>query len=224
MKLRDLPSDETSLWVFDNDGTLYQNTQKVRAAVEARMVEFISRAFRCNKTEAENKRRELLRRHSTEYTLIALMREGVDPDEFMNATYLSVDLTECGIERNVILLDSLQKLPGKKIVLTNNPSGFARIILERVGVIDLFSHVYGMFEVGFVSKPSPEAFVVLAQAVRAGQKVFYLDDSEANLLYPSTLGCTTILVGHNGDGAVNGTVNYMMDTIEREEIHERNSR
>ncbi len=193
MKIRDIQIDPYGLWVFDNDGTLYRNTSCIREAVEKKMNSFIAEYFRIEFEAAEEKRRELLKQHQTTYTLIAMRHEGVDPNVFLNATYLSVVPEEYGITKNDELREVICNLTGEKVVLTNNPSQFASLILDSLGISDLFSHVYGMMEISFMSKPHKRAFDVIARAVDCHRSVVYVDDQLDNVLAVHSMGVETIL-------------------------------
>lgn len=191
---------QADLWVFDNDGTLYTNTQEIKLAVEGLMVCFIGKEYNTNFSDAAQLRRMLLAKHNTKYTAVALRREGIDVERFIEDTYLSVDPKDCGICRRPALYDLISSLGGKKIVLTNNPSGFARRILRALEVDILFSDVFGMEELDFVLKPAKEAFAILEKPLESGQSVVVVDDNPNNLQVAKAMGCLTILVGDKRPG------------------------
>ena len=190
--LREVHAD---LWVFDNDGTLYTNTRGIQSAVERLMISFIGREYGIDYPNAAQLRQALLVTHRTRYTAIALRREGIDVARFIQTTYLSVDPGDYGIQRCPALYNVISSLDGEKIVLTNNPSGFARNVLRALGIHPLFSDVLGMEEMGFVLKPARGAFAILEKPLRSGKSVIVVDDSPDNLQVVKAMGCLTVLVG-----------------------------
>lgn len=193
--LSDLKKIRADLWVFDNDGTLYINVQGIQSAVERLMVEFLEREYDLSHREAARLRQRLLGKHNTRYTAMAVKREGLDVGRFIQDTYLSVDPEDHGIQRCPALYRLISSLNGEKIVLTNNPSSFARRILCALGVGSLFSDVLGMEETGFVQKPDREAFAVLEEPLEIGKSVVVVDDSLDNVQTAKRMGCFTVLVG-----------------------------
>ncbi len=195
MDIRGLQTSPHGLWVFDNDGTLYRGTETLRKAVEEKMICFISQHFRISREEAVEKRECLLRQYQTKYTLIALKGEGIDPDLFIAETYLAVDPRACGIVRDRRLHEVLSDLVGEKVVLTNNPAPFARMIFKELGIEGLISHVYGMAELSYLSKPHPSTFRLVQRAQENDIPVVYVDDHLDNILAVHALGVSTVLVG-----------------------------
>jgi len=189
---------EVDVWAFDNDGTLYSNTKDLEHSINALMDQYIARLYNLNEQEGYKKRKELLNKHNTKYTLTALRKEGIDnQDHFIQNTYLAIDPKQYGIMPNAQLRESLQRLRGEKIVLTNNPSEFAELIMRALGIRDLFSRIYGMRELSFTQKPREEAFAVLESLLKKDKKVIFFDDNIKNIQTAKDIGCITVLVGGN---------------------------
>lgn len=189
-KIREMKAD---LWVFDNDGTLYDNPLELEVAVGERMNEYIASHYCISKEDAKEKRRELLKKHNTKYTLIALRQEGISEDDFIKKTYLSINPVDFGIIPSVELKDLIGSLAGEKIVLTNNPSEFAGLILEALGIKYLFSQIIGMRERGYVQKPEIGAFDFLGRWLKNDKIVIVVDDCLNNIKSAASLGCATLL-------------------------------
>lgn len=183
------------LWVFDNDGTLYTNTSKIQRAIEKLMLEFVCRSYGVCYKNAELLRKALLEKYKTRYTALALRQEGIDMSQFIRETYLAVVPEEYGISSSEPLLRVLSKLRGEKRVLTNNPSGFAMLILKALGIRHLFSEIVGMEELGFMLKPSLQAFSQLKLSLDKEMSVVVVDDSLENIHVAHSMGCYTVLVG-----------------------------
>lgn len=194
VKLRDIQTDPHGLWVFDNDGTLYRETKPLRNAIEERMCSFISHFYSLDISEAQIKRIELLTKYDTDYTMVAMMHEGVDPEDFLRSTYLSVNPKDYGISANHSLRKTLSEISGEMIVLTNNPAPFAKLILKTLDILDLFTKVWGMAELVYTFKPALDSFAIIAEAVKQGRSTVYLDDKYENLQVAQRIGARTVLV------------------------------
>lgn len=189
-----LAKQHVDLWVFDNDGTLYTQHKAVEVVVVEFMMAFITKQFGVSREDAIQKRKDLLQKHNTQYTLIALREEGIPESLFIQETYLKVDPTAFGITPSPRLKQLLRQLPGEKVVLTNNPAEFAEKILRAIGVREHFSAIYGMHEIDYKQKPAPEAFAILDRYLKHGQRVVFVDDEMPNIRTASQLGCLTVHV------------------------------
>jgi len=193
MNLTNINAD---LWVFDNDGTLYSNTQKIKTAVESLMVDFIAKEYTLSRENAIRYRQRLLDKYNTKYTAVAIKSEGVAVSRFIRETYLRVNPRECGMYESPELQRLLSTLGGKKVVLTNNPAKFAQSILQALGINAFFSKIIGMEEIGFIQKPDKRVFSFLKKYLQSGKKVVVIDDVPANTSIAKELGCFSILVGN----------------------------
>jgi putative hydrolase of the HAD superfamily len=106
---------------------------------------------------------------------------------------LAVNAEEYGIVENVRLRHILSGLKGEKIILTNNPSSYARKILTALGVEDLFSRIIGVEEQNFVLKPDRRAFRFLMQRIKNGERIVFVDDDKRNIVAAKRIGCETVL-------------------------------
>jgi hypothetical protein len=59
------------LWVFDNDGTLYDSSL-IEPALNGLIIGFIAQHYKISQEIAQVKRKELLVKHQTSFTLVAL--------------------------------------------------------------------------------------------------------------------------------------------------------
>ncbi len=206
--LRKIPAD---LWVFDCDGTLYTNTQEIKSAVENLMVAFIKKEYNIGFREAKALREALLRKYDTRYTAIALRNEGIDVSRFIQSTYLSVSPEDYGIRESKPLYELISSLKGDKIILTNNPSNFARRILKTLGVLSLFSNIFGMEELNFMIKPAPEAFNPLKEKLGKGKLVVVVEDNSENAQMAKKMGCIVALIGKQNH--LDWTPDFYLDSL-----------
>ena len=185
-------SIEADLWVFDNDGTLYNNPADLEVAVVALMEQYISVYYGIDIKDAGEKRKQLLQKHNTKYTLIALIRDGVLEDDFIQRTYLSINPSDFGVVKSPELERLIGSLEGEKIVLTNNPSEFAELILNSLGTRHLFSKIIGMREMNYIQKPDIRAFELLKPWLEQKKNVVVVDDCLRNIQVAMSMGCITV--------------------------------
>lgn len=188
--------DQRLVYVFDNDGTLYNCPSEFDKAVTEKMIIQIARLTSMSIEQILEKRRELFKRYNVKSTLLVFSREGIikDTDSFIRETYLSVNPLVYGIKPNPILRKNLKRLNAPLYVHTNNPSVFASEILNRLGIRDLFTAIYGMFENDNCQKPDPRAFQNILKAVSPYKVWWYADNEELNLITAKQLGFRTIAV------------------------------
>lgn len=183
------------LWVFDNDGTLY-NDSKIQINFGTILTNFCCSKLGCNNDEVSELIKELKLKWSTDFSIVALMKEfDLDYSELVDQTYLKVDFT-C-VEKEEGIEDALLSLTGQKTLFTNNPSEFAKKVLERLNVLGQFSRIIGMSEMNFVCKPNISAYELvhlLFPDYKASQ-ICFIDDSTKNLNTARLLGWHTVLIG-----------------------------
>jgi len=181
------------LWVFDNDGTLYDDSATQERFMEI-FCEYSSNLLGVPIKETSVQLLKLKNKWNTEFSIIALMNEfGVDYSEVVNNTYLKVDLEKCNVPKS----DSMRKqalddILAEKIVFTNNPSIFARRVLSRLGLDGCFSDFVGMEETCFFGKPDTRAFKAVESRHQGYDRIFFCDDSLKNLEVAHQMGWITI--------------------------------
>ena len=189
-------------WIFDLDHTLYALDGAQQAAMEERICLFVQRHFAISREPAWELQKLYLREHGS--TLGGLVRHhGVDADayhDFVN------DIEALGLTRDLQLRSGLARLPGRRIVFTNNCARFAADVLSRLGVADLFADIVDARAMDFVPKPLPGAYeALLARCAIAPQRAALFDDSARNLVPARALGMTTIWF-NNGQGQSHWTI------------------
>jgi putative hydrolase of the HAD superfamily len=187
---------QKEVFVFDNDDTLYDCPKSFEKAITDKMIARIAELCSCSLEEIQAKRLELFKRYNIRYTLLVFHREGIikDVERFIKETYLSVDPRDYGIKSNPQLRKMLKDLEAALYLHTNNPSAFAKKILNVLDVEDLFIKIYGMYENDCYQKPDTRAFQNLLKSVSNCQIKRYIDNEIPNLITAKQLGFKTILV------------------------------
>ncbi len=189
-------------WIFDLDHTLYTLSGEPQAAMEERICLFVQRHFGIARAPAWEMQKRYLREHGS--TLGGLvLHHGVDADayhDFVN------DIDALELSPDAQLHAGLARLPGRRIVFTNNCGRFAADVLRRLGVAELFGDIVDARAMNFVPKPLPAAYdALIANTGIVARRAALFDDSARNLVPSRALGMTTIWF-NNGQGQSHWTV------------------
>jgi putative hydrolase of the HAD superfamily len=107
--------DRVETWVFDLDNTLYPHHLNLWQQVDDRIREYIVRLLDLPHDDAFRLQKDYYRRYGT--TLRGLMLEhGLHPDEFLDFVH---QIDHSPLEPNPELGAAIEKLPGRKLILTN---------------------------------------------------------------------------------------------------------
>lgn len=183
-------------WIFDLDHTLYTLNAVRQAAMEERICAFVQRHFDIERAPAWEIQKRYLKDYGT--TLGGLIRHhDVDPEIYHDAVN---DLDDLGLESSAALRAGLARLPGRRMIFTNNCGRFARGVLERLGVSDLFGDIIDARALNYVHKPHPAAYdTLIALGGFEAQNAALFDDSMRNLVPARALGMRTVWF-NNGMG------------------------
>ena len=192
MRFKSLCNLYANLWVFDCDGVIYNNVKETEKEVVRRMIDFIASKYHCNEKEAANIRHKLLKKYKVSHSIIALTLEGFDEKEILEKTYFSVDFDKLGIVFSPEMKNLLESLPGKKVILTNNHSEWARIVLEKIGISKYFSTIYGINDSSNIQKPNPRAFQMVQDTTGINENIVFIDDEIINIIAATQFGWTAV--------------------------------
>jgi len=180
-------------WIFDLDNTLHDYRSRVMPHVSRSMTEFLQRDLGLAEEEASQLRQTYLRRYGA--TLAGMMRlHGTDPRRFLEETHRVPDLERIVLaERG--LRHALRRIPGRKLLFSNAPLGYAERVLRALRIAPLFDALYCIERSRFQPKPSPHGFRVLIRAERLiPARCVLVDDTLENLRAAKALGMKTVWV------------------------------
>jgi putative hydrolase of the HAD superfamily len=183
--------ERTEVWIFDLDNTLYPADCNLFAQVDRRMGEFIARYLGVPFEYARHLQKSYYRQFGT--TLSGLMQvHNTDPQDFLDYVH---DLDLSVVAEHPELAAAIERLPGRKLILTNGSRVHAERVAAKVGVLHLFEDIFDIAEAGYVPKPLPACYelFVKAHGVDAGVAAMF-EDMPHNLEAPHALGMTTVLV------------------------------
>ncbi len=195
-------------WIFDLDNTLYPHEARVWPQVDERITLYIMNLFGLDGLSARALQKYFYHRHGT--TLRALMDDyGVDPEDFLDFAH---DIDHSAIELNPLLGLAIERLPGRKLILTNGSRRHATNVAMKLGIFDHFEDVFDIAAAGFVPKPDRLAYerFLARHAVDPARSALF-EDIAKNLVVPHDLGMTTCLV-------VPKTLDPFRDVFEQEAV------
>jgi putative hydrolase of the HAD superfamily len=127
-----------TVWLFDLDNTLH-DARAIFRSISAAMTDYIEEHLAVDRTEANRLRSVYWERYGA--TLPGLTRHhGVSAAHFLHETHVLPDL-EARVRWHAGDLALLQRLPGRKILLTNAPEAYARRVLRSLGNLGM-GHVF----------------------------------------------------------------------------------
>jgi putative hydrolase of the HAD superfamily len=181
----------TNTWIFDLDNTLYPASCRLFDQMHVKMSDYVMRRFGVEYTEARRIQKELFYKHGT--TLRGLMVEhGEKPEGFLDHVH---DIDYSSVSEDKLLQESLEKLPGRKIVFTNGTNRHASSVMQRLGVTGHFHGIYDIVDADHIPKPARQPYdKFVAQYAIDGTRSAFFEDIAKNLEVPHTFGMTTVLV------------------------------
>jgi pyrimidine 5'-nucleotidase len=188
------------VWLFDLDNTLHHASHAIFPAINQGMTQYIIDRLNVGLDEANRLRVGYTVRYGA--TLLGLVKHHrVDPADFLRVVHTFADLpsmvrAERGLER------MLRALPGRKIVLTNAPSIYARAVLAELGIGALFERVIAIEDMrdGDRWRAKPDAAMLRREMRRARVRLadaILVEDTRGHLKRYRRLGIRTVwIVGH----------------------------
>ena len=178
-------------WVFDLDNTLYPHHVNLWQQVDERIRDYIAGYLKIPHAEAFRVQKDYYKRYGT--SMRGLMTEhGMAPDDFLDYVH---QIDHSPLEANEALGLAIEKLPGRKLILTNGTRRHAQAVLERLKLDRHFDDVFDIVAAELEPKPSPQTYARFLSAHRVEPaKAAMFEDLARNLAVPHGLGMTTVLV------------------------------
>jgi putative hydrolase of the HAD superfamily len=182
-------------WVFDLDNTLYPHHLNLWQQVDVRIRDYIARFLDVTHDEAFRVQKDLYKRYGT--SMRGLMTEhGMQPDDFLDFVH---QIDHSPLEPNAALGAALEKLNGRKLILTNGTRKHADAVMQRLAVHHHFEDVFDIIAAELEPKPQAQTYDrFLARHGVDPAKAAMFEDLARNLEVPHALGMTTVLVVPEG--------------------------
>lgn len=156
------------VWLFDLDNTLHNASHFAFGGINGAMTEYIVRELSMSPPQADALRRTYWLRYGA--TLLGLVRHhGVRAEHFLHHTHVLPGLEEL-VHGHPHDLAALQRLRGRKLILTNAPRAYALRVLGALGIARCFDAVIAIEDMRMFGqlRPKPDARMLRAVAVRLG--------------------------------------------------------
>jgi putative hydrolase of the HAD superfamily len=179
--------------ILDVDNTLYPSDSGVMQEIGRRIGEYLIAEYGLSQTEARVLRDTYVNRYGT--TLAGLRaHDRVDSEHYLHFVH-DFDVSRF-LERDEALNQSLHALNLLKVVWTNGTRPHALRVLEVLGITHHISTLIDVRDMGFVSKPAPEAYEILVKRpIVPPSECILVEDSVRNLSPAKSMGMHTVLVG-----------------------------
>ena len=185
-------------WVFDLDNTLYPH-HLLWQQVDDRIRAFIEQFLKVPQDEAHRIQKDYYKRYGT--TMRGLMTEhGLQPDHYLDFVH---QIDHSPLDPNAALGAALEKLPGRKLILTNGTRKHADAVMKKLAVHEHFEDVFDIIAAELEPKPSRKTYerFLSMHDVDPGKAAMF-EDLARNLEAPHALGMTTVLVVPQGQREV----------------------
>ncbi len=186
---------QVETWVFDLDNTLYPHHVDLWSQVDGRIRDYVAEFLKVSTDEAFRLQKDYYRRYGT--TMRGLMTEhGMSPDAFLEFVH---QIDHSPLQPNPALGAAIEKLPGRKLILTNGTRRHALAVMERLGVHHCFEDVFDIIAADLEPKPFAATYdrFLAAHTVDPARAAMF-EDLSRNLEVPHRLGMTTVLVMPEG--------------------------
>jgi putative hydrolase of the HAD superfamily len=186
---------EVETWIFDLDNTLYPHHLNLWQQVDDRIRSYVADFLKVSKDEAFRVQKDYYKRYGT--TMRGLMAEhDMKPDDYLEYVH---QIDHSPLTPNPELGDALEKLPGRKLILTNGTRKHADAVMKKLAVHEHFEDVFDIVAAELDPKPSARTYERFLERhdVDASRAAMF-EDLARNLKAPHALGMTTVLVVPEG--------------------------
>jgi putative hydrolase of the HAD superfamily len=114
------------------------------------------------------------------------------PDDFLDFVH---QIDHSPLTPNAALGAAIERLPGRKLILTNGTRRHADAVLARLKLDRHFDDVFDIVAADLEPKPAPQTYdrFLKLHGIDAGKAAMF-EDLARNLAVPHALGMTTVLV------------------------------
>ena len=142
---------KVATWVFDLDNTLYPH-HLLWQQVDDRIRSYVAEFLKVSKDEAFRVQKDYYKRYGT--TMRGLMTEhGLNPDDYLEYVH---QIDHSPLEPNPALGAAMEKLPGRKLILTNGTRKHADAVMRRLEIHQHFEDVFDIVAAELEPKPSTD--------------------------------------------------------------------
>ncbi len=172
-------------WVFDLDNTLYPHHLNLWQQVDDRIRAYIADFLKVPHEQAFRIQKDYYKRYGT--TMRGLMTEhGLQPDDYLEFVH---KIDHSPLVPNPALGAAIEKLPGRKLILTNGTRAHADAVMRRLEIHQHFEDVFDIAAADLDPKPLPQVYErFLKRHDVDPRKAAMFEDLARNLEVPHALG------------------------------------
>jgi len=182
--------------LFDLDNTLYSCRTGLEDDVRRRIAAFASAYLGVSTEEFWRQRMALVHRYGTCLEWLMAEKGFTDIETYMAAVHPPDEADSLTADAELRFF--LTGIPLPKAILTNAPREHADLILEKLELGDIFTHIFDVRQCGFLGKPRREVYenALRVLGVAAGE-VLFVDDSPLYVEGFMALGGNGVLLDEN---------------------------
>ena len=181
-------------FIFDCDGVLYSDLEKVFGQVSKRMTEYIAKKLNLDLKKAKELQTNYFHKYNTSLNGL-MVHHKINPDEFLKYVHhINLDF----LKKDLVLRGELLKLEAKKLVFTNGSSDHVKNITKHLGIDDLFDGIFDIADCNFIPKPAIESYKKLSKKFNINpNETVFIEDIAKNLEPAKKLGMKTVWLINN---------------------------
>ena len=181
-------------FIFDCDGVLYNDLEKVFGQVSKKMTEYIAKKLNLDLKKAKELQTNYFHKYNTSLNGLMIHHQ-INPDEFLKYVH---DINLDFLEKDLVLRKELLKLEAKKIVFTNGSNDHVANITKHLGIDDLFDGIFDIVDCNFIPKPAIESYEKLSKKFNINpNETLFIEDIAKNLEPAKKLGMKTVWLINN---------------------------
>jgi putative hydrolase of the HAD superfamily len=142
--------------LFDLDNTLYSSCYGLEDNVRQRIRVFMAAFLGITPGEAWQQRLDQGHQYGTTLEWLVYEKGLADADAYLAAVHPKGEADN--LPPDPKLKDFLENIRIPKAILTNSPKEHADLILDKLGITGLFTHVFDIRQCRFRGKPHPDVF------------------------------------------------------------------
>jgi putative hydrolase of the HAD superfamily len=182
--------------LFDLDNTLYSSRYGLEDNVSMRIREFVSALLGITKEDVRAIRKANARQYGTCLEWLMAEKGFTDTETYLAAVHPEGEADS--LTHDDKLRELLAGIPIPKAILTNSTREHADLILDKLGVADLFTYIFDIRQCGFKGKPQKEVFDnALKKLGVCAAEVLFIDDNPHNIEVFTALGGSGVLFDEN---------------------------
>jgi putative hydrolase of the HAD superfamily len=183
--------------LFDLDNTLYSSRYGLEDDVARRIREFVSVLLGISTEEVREIRKANVRQYGTCLEWLMAEKGFTDAETYLTVIHPTDEADS--LPRDDKLRGLLESIPIPKAILTNSPREHVDLILDRLGIADLFIDIFDIRKTNYKGKPQKEVYdnALNKLGVKAPE-VLFIDDNPHNVEIFISLGGNGLLFDEYG--------------------------